>query len=411
VSSAASSLNLPLEPLPYHVEIVAHLKRHESDLWQWFSGDRARQQHDESIRLDLLKTTYRIERQSNESLYLLATEAAAAIRLDIPMTIYQAQGAPGLNASLAYTSAGAHIVLHGPVQSALNREEMCALFAHELAHFALYEQWPDYFVASQLLGSMANDDSHHPSHIASGRLFQLYTEVYCDRCSFLATKDIRPTISGLIKLDTEVSDISADSYIRQTREIFQEGHPLTSGITHPETFIRTRALEVWAERPHISDKEIRAIIEGSLSIASLDLLGQQTVLESTRRLIGALLRHKWMRTEAMLAHAGLFFEEFRDDLPAGAATGVDISPSEFGSSDAQLRDYYCYVLLDFAVADRDLEDAPLLAALQLAEKAGIAESFRELAIKELRLKKADLRALESQAQDIMDKAAKEASVT
>jgi len=42
----------------------------------WFGADRLRQQHNEAVRLDLLKATYRIERDANPTLYVAFEEAA-----------------------------------------------------------------------------------------------------------------------------------------------------------------------------------------------------------------------------------------------------------------------------------------------------------------------------------------------
>jgi hypothetical protein len=52
-----------------------------------------------------------------------------------------------------------------------------------------------------------------------------------------------------------------------------------------------------------------------------------------------------------------------------------------------MQDYYCYVLLDFVAADRELEELPLAAALALSEKLGLKDRFAEIARKELRLRK------------------------
>ena len=44
-----------------------------------------------------------------------------------------------------------------------------------------------------------------------------------------------------------------------------------------------------------------------------------------------------------------------------------------------MQDYYCYVLLDFITADRDLEEYPLAAALTLTEELGLKDRFSEIA--------------------------------
>jgi len=287
------------------------------------------------------------------------------------------------------------------------------VLAHEMLHFCLLDGWSDYLTASQVLAAMTNDADATISHAASERLFQLYTEVYCDRGALAAPSgapgaggNLRAAITALVKLETGVTDISAESYLRQTDEIFAKGHPVTEGVTHPEAFIRARAIQLWAERPEDAgaraeaESELAKIIEGPLSLESLDLLGQVKLARLTERLIGQALRPAWLRTEPMLAHARLFSEDF------GPADGPDAAlKDDLAAGDEKLADYYAYVLLDFAAADRDLEEAPLAAMLLASDELGLGERFRRIAVKELHLRKKQFEALEAQAGRIVEKAA------
>jgi len=63
------------------------------------------------------------------------------------------------------------------------------------------------------------------------------------------------------------------------------------------------------------------------------------------------------------------------------------------------------VLLDFAVADRDLEDASLAAALLQADALGLGERFRQVAARELGLKRRQLEALDDGAAALVAQAA------
>ena len=72
----------------------------------------------------------------------------------------------------------------------LSEAETRGVLGHEMTHFALLDHWPDYRIASQLLDAMANNVAAHPSHVASARIFKLYTEVYCDRGGYLATRNL-----------------------------------------------------------------------------------------------------------------------------------------------------------------------------------------------------------------------------
>ncbi len=397
-------VQLPVEAMAYHTDIVRHLQLREPELWTWFSSDPQRDSHNEAVRLDLLKATYRIERDSNPSLYSAADEVAGVLGLSAPITFYQAQNSTGLNMALPYIPGEIHIVLVGSVLSMLTEPETRGVLGHEMTHFALLDRWRDYLIASQLLDAMANDIAAQPAHLASARLFKLYTEVYCDRGASLATCDFGATITALIKTQTGITNISAESYLRQTEEIFRKGHPRSEGVTHPETFIRSKALQLWFEESDKSASEIRRVIEGPQSLAELDLLGQEAVSQITRRLINSLLQFKWFHTESVLAHAKLYFDDFQP-----SATEEKIVTEELNGGGEQFRDYYCYVLLDFAAADRDLEEAPLAAALLLSDELGIGERFRQLASKELNLRKNQMQDLENNASRIVAQASEEES--
>ena len=90
----------PLELLPYQPRLVAFLKRHDPDVWNWFASSRQRASHVDELRFDLLKSTYRIDRDSQPELYETAASVASKLGLSAPITIYQAQDPAGLNASL-----------------------------------------------------------------------------------------------------------------------------------------------------------------------------------------------------------------------------------------------------------------------------------------------------------------------
>lgn len=293
----------------------------------------------------------------------------------------------------------AHVVLAGPVSTTLTDGELTCVLGHELLHFGLLESWQEYLIASQILSAMVQDSEASLSHIASARLFGLYTEVYCDRGSCLAGGDLAMTITALAKIETGVADVSAESFLRQTDEIFSKGHPVTEGVTHPETFIRAKAIKLWTEQPQQAAIEIARIIEGPVSLENLDLLGQVKVSGLTRRLIAQVLRPSWMRTEATMAHARLFLDDLQPATKPDETLKEDLQ-----GDDRKMRDYYCYVLLDFAVADRDLEEAPLAAALLMSDDLGLGERFRQLAVKELSLRKKQMEALERDAESIVAKA-------
>ena len=132
----------------------------------------------------------------------------------------------------------------------------------------------------------------------------------------------------------------------------------------------------------------------------LDILGQKRVAAATRKLITHFLAPRWLQSESVLAHARAFFPDFVPDaLPLDEAAILEIK-----RSDSSLQEYYAYVLLDFVSADRQLEEAPLAAALLLGEQLGMRSRIAELVQKELIVSKKKLALIDRDAEKILDKA-------
>ncbi len=88
---------------------------------------------------------------------------------------------------------------------------------------------------------------------------------------------------ALIKIETGLNEVSAESYLRQAEEIFAKSNVQAEQISHPEPYIRARALRLWADRGNEAHAEIERMIEGGLNLHRLDLLGQKRAAELTRR--------------------------------------------------------------------------------------------------------------------------------
>ena len=276
-----------LKPLPYHEAMRDYLREEEPDVWHWYSSNKVRYEQAEAVRFELLKSTYRVEREAQPETYAAAEDVARKLGLDVPLTIYQAQNPQGLNASLAYVPSEAHIVLHGPVSSKLTEAEFRALLAHELSHFLLWRSWDgQYMVTEQILAALTHDPLADTPHFASARLFALYNEVFCDRGSLLVAGDPLVVISMLLKVETQLDEVSPESYLRQAEEVFGHAGAKTEGLSHPEAFIRARAVKLWADRDPQADRKIQEMLEGRPVLGNLDLLAQRKVAGLTRRLTG-----------------------------------------------------------------------------------------------------------------------------
>ena len=234
----------------------------------------------------MLKSTYRVERQAQPEIYAQAEDVARRLGLDVPLTIYQAQNPQGLNASLAYVPSEAHIVLHGPVWSKLTGPEFRAMLAHELSHFHLWRSWEgQYLVAEQILAALTHNPLADTPHFATARLFALYNEVYCDRGALLVAGDPLVVVSMLLKIETQLDEVSPESYLRQAEDVFGHDGAKTEGLSHPEAFIRARAVKLWSDRQPDADRIIEEMLEGRPALEKLDLLAQGRVSGLTHRLL------------------------------------------------------------------------------------------------------------------------------
>jgi predicted SprT family Zn-dependent metalloprotease len=383
-----------LEPLPYHAELRDYLKVAERELWNWFSSAQSQADYAEKLRLELLKTTYRLDPETHAELHQSVAEAKARLNLDIPVTLYQAQNNPHLNATIFYNPGQAHIVFSGPIFTLLNPDELKSVIGHELAHYHLWHRDAgEFHITDRLISAVAADPRSASAHEQTARKYQLYTEIFADRGSLLVCQDPNPVIASLVKIQTGLAQVSAQSYLKQADEIFANDKVSTEGISHPEAFIRARALSLWQSQSEDAADQIAEMIEGSSSLEDLDLIAQKRLVTTTEKLLQRLLRPKWFQTPATLGHARLFFPNFQ---PNGEVSLPKIND--------KLREYFSYILLDFAKADPELDELPLAAALELSRELEFDAQFEKLAAKELKMKVRDVRRIKDTAAELLAKA-------
>lgn len=383
----------PPEPLAYHRDVVAHLRDTERELWQWASSTEARASEAEELRTAMLKSNYRLDATAHPDLAQRCAAMAARLGVTAPVTMYQAQGGLGMNAALVHVPGEAHVVFAGQILEKLVGAELDAVLAHELAHQRLWEMDGGAFLtADRLLLSAANDPRAAASHAQTARRFRLYTEVFADRGALVGCGDLHAAVAALVKTETGLTTVSGEGYLRQAEEIFARGAAKTDGIEHPETFIRARALRLWAEGDASLDAWLARTIEGPLALDELDLVGQRRTEQLTRRFLAELLRPRWFQSAAALAHARAFFPDFTPGVAADDALVADLA-----TDDKATREYWLYLLLDFAAVDRELEDVPLAAAIVWARRLDMLEAFEKLALKELGLPKRQFNKLKKEA--------------
>lgn len=378
----------------YHTATTQYFQQQPS-VWKFFASHTHREEQLKEFKTDLLKNTYKFDETVEPELYKKVHAAKDKLGLSLPVILYQAQHTEEMNASIVYLNSEAHIVFSGKLLQLLNEEEMQAVIAHELSHVQLYTQLNgDVEIADRIITAIANHQGTTPAHYETARLFKLYTEIFCDRGAYLVTGSYGPVISSLVKISTGLQTVNADSYIKQAEEVFAtEAQTKTSGISHPENFIRARAIWLWHSKGNEAETAIAQMIEGFASIEELDLFGQQQVSEITEQIITFLLRYEWMQTPQTIALANLYFGgfEIKKELPE-----VVHLADKIANMNSNLHDYLAYVLYDFATADKSLEDVPLGYCFHLANELQLEKSFANAVKKEQKLSDKKVAALKKQ---------------
>lgn len=392
----------PLQPLSYHRALAALLRDRYSEIWDWFASDELAESDLEDVRLALLKSTYRLEREAHPELYELTGQTLEKLGLEAPTTLYQSQDEAEANAFVAYVPGEVHVVFCGPILRLLDPGETAALLGHELTHFLLWDYWNrEYLTAHRIVAALANDPQSDSSHDETVRLERLFTEILADRGALRASGDLLQAVGMLVKVVTGLPEASAASYLKQADEVFAREDFHTAELTHPEAFLRARALRLWSEWSDIADDEIVRMIRGPQELDRLDLLGQVCWSGLTRRLLRTLLAPAWFQTDSVVAHARHFFDDF--ELPAEDHRDDELA-ADVEVSDAGLRDYVCYLIVDFVALARELEEAPFAAGFTLADRLGVGDRLVEVLAKELRVGKRKLGQIRRDAAHLLETA-------
>lgn len=392
-----------LSPTRFHRRLRDTLAAQEPGLFRWYSSDAYEAERVDRMRLELLRSSYRMSPERHERPHRLARDAAAALEIDAPIALYQLHGTAQANAGLCFAPGEVHIVLSGPLLAALDDAELAALFGHELAHHRLLTLDDGaYRVASDLIEASAAHASAGAAFVAAALRNRRWTEVFADRGAAITGAGIAPAIACLVKLATGLAEVSTADYLVQAREVvarLAEAEPTEptdrNDATHPETAVRAVALELWHARGDGAEPEIAQLVEGAVALETLDVVQQRDVADATRRLLDRVLAPGWMRSEAALAHARRFFPDY-----AWSAPGELAAP-------ASLADYLGYVLLDFAVVDPSLGELALAQVLAVAGELALRDPVAALARKELKLTASAIAELEERAPSLFARAAED----
>lgn len=381
----------------YHTDLVKYFKKQDKT-WKWFSDSKVQDEQRAEYKKQLLKNSYRLSEDSEPVIYTLVSKAKEALNISKNITIYQELDSLDTNARVSYDGNEINILLSGSLIKNLSEDELLAVLGHELSHIVFYQtQNGDFEITSRIIHSIANDERSESTMIETARLYSLYTELYCDRGALHVVKNRDTVIQALVKVSTGLEKVSASNYLKQAHEICKEDNFGSSGQTHPETFLRAIALELWDENKE--PKEIDAFINSRWGVSSLDIFKQNDLNALTQKFLSIVTKPKWMRTEQVQSHCRQYFPHFsyNDEVRIDADLKDVIT-----KADDTIREYFCYILLDFALVDSSLESAPLGHSLLISEEIGIQKTLKQLLKKELKLTVKSMDAL-------LQKAAKEVS--
>ncbi|MGB0888278.1 MAG: M48 family metalloprotease [Vicingaceae bacterium] len=374
--------NFALQPFTYHKKLRDHFKS-RSKTWEWFAQKNIKEEQIEELKSELLKNTYRLDENSNEELYSTTKEVCASLAIDTQVTYYQEHNSVQLNAGIIIVEKEAHIVFSGGVLSLLSKEELKALIAHELSHYLFYKiENEEYENTQRIILALANDSRSENAIIETARIFQLYMELFCDAGALHVCKDHKVVIRTLVKLNTGLTQVNADSYLQQAKEILNRDKESTLDNSHPESYIRSVALQLRANQSKTYFENVEAMIQGDLDLDSLDIFEQHDMQNLTHELLQLVVKPKWMNSSAVVNLCNQYFNSF---YRKPEELKVDNLVEKIERSKPSVKNFLSYVLLDFAKVDEAMEGVPLGHSLEIAELLGLKNEFEKIVRKELKL--------------------------
>ena len=371
------------QAIAYHTRVANYFKQQQKT-WDFFAAANTRKDQLQQFKLDLLKNSYKFDPASDSHIYEKVNLAKEKLGMpQLPVFVYQAQYADEVNASIVFIDGEAHIVFSGKITQLLTDDELLAVLAHELTHIKLYTMMEgDLEIADRIITAIANHHNTEPAYFETARLFRLYTEIFCDRGAYTVTSNTGQIITSLVKIATGLETVNAEAYLKQAEEIFTAEKTIRANtITHPENFIRARAIQLWHDHHEEADKEISKMIEGLINVDALDIFKQQQLTTLTQKFLQLLLKPKWFQTVLTQSQLKQFSKDFKLDEQAVLEEKL---VNEISDAHSSIKDYLCYLMIDFILIDPALEIVPFGWAFQFAEDIKLKDAFDAIIKKELK---------------------------
>lgn len=366
-----------MKPFPFQYQLRDYFKN-QAKTWAWFLDKNVQKEQIESFKTDLLKNAYRIDPETEPEWYSLLEKAKEKLNLSLPVTLYQSQQVDNLNGAIVSFENEAHLILSGSILKLLNHDEILALFGHELSHIHLNSiENGDFEVTNRIINAIANDYKSELFYHETARIFQLFTELYCDLGALKVTGSLENVITTLVKIETGLDKVSAESYLKQADEILKRIEAGSSGESHPEIYIRAKSLALlWEYNPENVSK-VEEVVKGKLDLQLLTLFSKKEVYGITKNLVDIFTKPKWMQSEQNIILYKQYFAQYNPnrDLILDADFKAKINNSK-----DNLKNYYAYVLFDFSMADTELKEIAIGHALDVSEQLEL-DSFLKTIIK------------------------------
>ena len=379
-----------LLPLPYHQQILSYLREQEPEVWAWTTSQDTHPSSDD-LQSQLLRDTYRLTANSHPQAYALCEQALQRLQIHAPATLYQASS-ESMNASLCFVPGEAHIVLHGPVLERLEDLELLALLGHELAHYKLWSADNGHYLATErILNHSASELSYLSSYAETARLYSLHTELYADRGAALASQSASATISMLVKVHSGAAEVDPAAYLQQAIELDQKTTSRSAEASHPESFLRSQAIDLWWRQDEQLDDWLQRRLHGPLQLTSLDLPGQVALTRITREFIARFTQPPALQSDEVMAQIQDYFPDWKPET-----NPLDLSTLNADRVDTSVLEYLQYVMLDLALVDQSAREQALVHATEVAAQLNCKDSFMQILKRDLKMNKRQLNRLEKQ---------------